>query len=69
MKALAEPADLSVKMNGEALANPTAAGAWLTYAVDPARMRKGVNQMEFTLRGESTANLALEDLQLWVRYR
>ncbi len=69
VKALAEPADLSVKMNGEALANPTAAGAWLTYAVDPARMRKGVNQMEFTLRGESTANLALEDLQLWVRYR
>ena len=58
--------DLDVRLNGKTL---TASGATLTYAVDPATVKVGYNEITVMLAVDSKAKTELEDFRLWIRYQ
>lgn len=59
---------VSVKLNGERLADGAASGVWLEFSVSPAQVEKAMNRVEIAVTGEVAATPVLHDLVLWVRY-
>jgi hypothetical protein len=60
--------DIYVKINDEQLTDGKKSGTWLEYPVDPALVKKGLNQFEFMLTADCKAEVLIEDLLLYVRY-
>ena len=66
---LPDASALSVKLNDKPLTLAAKAPQWLESEVDPALVAKDANRFEFTLVPGGTGKPAVEDLQLWVRYK
>jgi len=69
VKDVPNAASLSVKLNDKPLILAAKSPQWLEAAVAPALVAKGANRFEFTLAPGSGGKPAIEDLQLWVRYK
>ena len=67
IRELANPGDLSVKLNDEALTGATKSDDWLEYPVSPTLVAKGANRFEIVLKAGSVTKPTVEDLLLWVR--
>jgi len=66
---LAKAEDVSVKLNGKALANGSKSGVWVECPVSPALVEKGMNRLEVALKTDATTKAILHDVLLWVRYK
>jgi hypothetical protein len=60
--------DLQVAMNEQELKSTTQQDGWIEFAVDPAQVKLGVNQVRIGRTGSSASETTLKDLQLAIDY-
>ena len=65
---LADAGAVSVKLNGQALSDGELTEGRLEYTPEPGWIRKGINEIEITLRDGGNGEPVVKDLRLRVAY-
>ncbi|MCP4645971.1 MAG: family 10 glycosylhydrolase, partial [bacterium] len=68
IKELPSPEAVSVSINGTVLDTGAKSNDWLDYAVDPALVKHGANEIAVTLADGAQGAPVWDDLLLWVRH-
>ncbi|MBT3381570.1 MAG: hypothetical protein HN742_12755 [Lentisphaerae bacterium] len=68
IRPLADARHVTVKLNGEPLADGALSGVWCEFAVSPSRIEIGMNRVEVAVTGNVATPPLLHDMALWVRY-
>ena len=63
------PEDLQVEINGKPLARTSSRDGWTEFAVEPSRVKLGVNRVTIRRGGAAAPGTVLKDLQLPITYR
>ncbi|NOZ20720.1 MAG: family 10 glycosylhydrolase [Planctomycetes bacterium] len=66
---LPDPAELSVKVNGQSVAGKKSKGVWFDYVLNPEMVKEGFNTIEVLLKDGGTAKSVWQDVLLWVRQK
>ncbi len=59
---------LRVNLNKTRLKNPIRDGDWIQFAINPSLLKKGANEVAFSLQNNHPRELLLRDLQLSIKY-